>query len=54
VTGNRLVHTVVNDFGREVMQRTCVGTTDIHARPPPDRLKAFKDLERKDRTLPLL
>ena len=35
VTGQRLVHGVVDDFGEQVVQRLLVGAADIHARAPP-------------------
>ncbi len=36
--GDRLVHSVVEDLGREVVKRRLVRAADIHAGPAPDRL----------------
>ena len=44
---NCLVHAVVEDLGREVVQRPFVGAADIHARPTPDRLQPLEDLDRR-------
>ncbi len=42
VAGHRFVHRVVDDFGKEMMQRLLVGTTDIHAGTHAHRLEAFQ------------
>ena len=44
VAGQRLVHRVVDDFRKQVMQRLFIGAADIHARPPSYRFQAFEDL----------
>jgi hypothetical protein len=38
---DRLVHGVVEQLGREMMQGALVGAADEHARAPSDRLQAF-------------
>jgi hypothetical protein len=45
VTGQRLVHGIVDDFGEQMMQRLFVGAADIHAGPPAHRLEAFQHLD---------
>ena len=45
VTGERLVHGVVDDFCKQMMQRLLVGAADIHAGTPPHRLKTFENLD---------
>ena len=45
VTGDRLVHGVVEHLGEEVMQRLLVGAADIHARPPAHRLEPLEHLD---------
>ncbi len=45
MAGDRLVHGVVEDLGREVVKRGLVGAADIHARPAPDRLQPFQNLD---------
>ena len=45
VTGQRLVHGVVDHFGEQVMQRLLVGAADIHAGPPAHRLEPFQNLD---------
>ncbi len=45
VPGHRLVHAVVDDLGKEVVQRLGVGAADKHARPPADRLQTFQNLD---------
>jgi hypothetical protein len=45
VTGQRLVHRVVDHFGEQVVQRPFVGAANVHARPPADRLKSFQNLD---------
>lgn len=40
-----LVHRIVQHFGEEVMQRLFVGAAHIHARPLPDGLQSFEDLD---------
>ncbi len=47
VSGDRLIHRIVDDFGKQVMQRLFVGTADIHARAHAHRLKAFEDADRR-------
>ena len=42
---DRFVHGVVEDFGRQVMQRAFVRAADIHAGPAADGLEAFQDLD---------
>ncbi len=41
VTGHSLVHRVVDDFGKEVVQRLLVGAADVHARTHAHGLEAF-------------
>ncbi len=41
----RLVHGVVDDFGKQMMQRLLVGAADIHAGPAAHRLEAFEHLD---------
>src|SRR6476646_9884824 len=41
----RLVHSVVDDFGEQMMQRLLVGAANVHARTPADRLEAFEHLD---------
>jgi len=43
MAGHRLVHRVVDDFGKQMMQRLFVGAANIHARPPTYRLQSFQD-----------
>ena len=45
MAGHRLIHRIVEDLGRQMMQRPLVGAADIHARPVPDRLQPFKNLD---------
>ena len=45
VTGERLVHRVVDDFGKQMMQRFFVGAADIHAGTTADRLKTLQHLD---------
>ena len=45
VAGHRFVHRIVDDFGKQVMQRLFVGAADIHARTTPDRLQPFQHLD---------
>ena len=45
VSGQRLVHGVVDDFGEQMMQRLLVGAADIHAGPAAHRLEAFEHLD---------
>ena len=45
MAGERLVHGIVDHLGEEMVQRLLVGSADIHARPPPHRLKPFQDLD---------
>ena len=44
VTGNGLVHRVVDNFGKEVMQGFFIGAANIHGRAPAHRLKALEYL----------
>ena len=46
VTGDRLVHRIVDDLGGEMVERAGVGPADVHARPPPDRLEPLEHLDR--------
>ena len=45
VAGQRLVHGIVDDFGKQVMERLLVGAADIHTWPAPDRLEPFQNLD---------
>jgi len=45
MAGERLVHSIVDDFGEQVVQRLLVGTADIHAGPPAHRLEALEHLD---------
>ena len=45
MVGHRLVHRVVQDFGRQVMEGIDVGAADIHARTAADRLKPLQHLD---------
>ena len=45
VTGQRLVHGVVDHFGEQVVQRLLVGAADIHAGPPAHRLEPFQHFD---------
>ena len=45
VAGDRLVHGVVEQLRREMMQGALVGAADEHARPAADRLQALEDLD---------
>ena len=45
MAGDSLVHRIVDDLGEEMMQRLCVGTADIHARPSAHRLESFEHLD---------
>ncbi len=45
VAGHRLVHRVVQQLRRQVVQRRLVGAADIHARPAADRLQPLQDLD---------
>ena len=45
VAGQRLVHGVVDHFGKQVVQRLLVGAADIHARPPAHRLEPFQHFD---------
>ena len=40
-----LVHRVVDDFGKQVMQRIGIGAANIHAGATTHRLKSFQDLD---------
>ncbi len=45
VTGNRLIHGVVDDFGKQMVERLFIGATDIHAGPSAHRFKALQNLD---------
>jgi hypothetical protein len=45
VAGHRLVHRIVEDLGRKVVQGALVGAAHIHARPLAHRLQPFQDLD---------
>ena len=45
VAGDRLVHGVVEQLGRQMVQRALVGAADEHAGPPAHRLQALEDLD---------
>ena len=45
MSGDRLVHGVVENFGKEVVQRPLVRAPDIHARALADGLQALEDLD---------
>ena len=45
VAGDRLVHGVVEQFRREMVQRALVGAADEHAGAAAHRLQAFEDLD---------
>ena len=45
VAGDRLVHGVVEELGRQMMQGALVGAADEHPRPPAHRLQALQDLD---------
>ena len=45
MSGQRLVHRVVDDFGEQMMQRLFVGAADVHAGPAAHRLEAFQHLD---------
>ena len=45
MTGERLVHGIVDDFGEQMMQRLLVGAADIHAGAAADRLEPFQHLD---------
>jgi hypothetical protein len=45
VAGDRLVHGVVEQLRREMVQRALVGAADEHAGAPAHRLQAFEDLD---------
>jgi hypothetical protein len=45
VPGNRLIHGVVKDFRRKVVQRRLIGPADEHAGPAPHRLQPFQHLD---------
>ena len=45
MSGNGLVHRVVDDFGEQVMQGVGIGAADIHARAAAHRLQALEDLD---------
>ena len=45
MAGYRFVHRIVEDLGRQMVQRPFVGAADIHAWPPPDGLQPLKNLD---------
>ena len=45
MAGDRLVHGIVDHFGEEVVQRAFVGSADIHARTPANRLQPLQHLD---------
>ena len=45
MAGHRLIHRIVEDLGREMVQRPLVGAADIHAGAVAHRLQPFKDLD---------
>src|SRR6185312_3290955 len=45
VAGQGLIHRVVDDFGKQMMQRLLVCAADIHARPAPDCFQSLQDLD---------
>ena len=45
VSRQRLVHRVVDDLGKQMVQRLLVGAADIHAGPAPHRLQALEHLD---------
>ena len=45
MAGDHLVHRIVDDLGRQMMQGAFVGAADIHARPLADRLQPFENLD---------
>ena len=47
VTGDRLVHRIVDHLGEQMMQRIGVGAADIHARSTADRLEPLEHLDRR-------
>ncbi len=47
VSGNRLVHRIVDDLGGEVVEGTGVGAADVHAGPAADWLEPFEHLDRR-------
>ena len=45
VPGDRLVHGVIEDLCRQVVQGALVSATDIHTRPAANGFQAFQDLD---------
>jgi hypothetical protein len=45
MTGDRLIHRVVEDFRRQVMQRRLIGAADIHAGALTHRFQTLQDLD---------
>ena len=45
MAGDGLVHGVVEDLGREMVERALVGAADIHAGTPANGLKSLKNLD---------
>ena len=52
MTGDCLIHGVIEDLGREVVQGGLIRAADIHAGPAPHRLQALKDLDILRRVTP--
>ncbi len=46
VTGDGLVHRIVQDLGEQMVQRALIGAADIHARPAAHRLEPLEHLDR--------
>ena len=46
VAGHRLVHGIVDDFGKEVMKGVGVGPADVHSRTPPNGLQPLEHFDR--------
>ncbi len=45
MAGDRFVHGIVENLGREVVQRGVVGAADIHAGAAADRFQALQNLD---------
>ena len=45
VAGHRFVHRIIDDFGKEVVKRLFIRTTNIHARATTNGLKPLKHLD---------
>jgi hypothetical protein len=46
MAGHRLVHGVVEHFGRQMVQGVLVGAANIHAGPAPHGLQPLQDLDK--------